>query len=173
MLKGNLPHDDSEVKIDFNESNAFFSFGDINLICRLIDEKYPDYRAVIPTDNPNTLSISRQEFLNSVKRISIFANKTTNQINVKITGSELTISAEDIDLSNEAVERLGCDYNGEDMEIGFNSKLLIEMLQNLATPDIKIELSTPSRAGIILPSSNEENEDLLMLIMPMMISSAS
>jgi DNA polymerase-3 subunit beta len=173
LLKANLPHDETEVKIDFNESNAFFSFGDIHLICRLIDEKYPDYRAVIPADNPNTLAISRQEFLNSVKRISIFANKTTNQINIKITGSELTISAEDIDLSNEAVERLGCDYNGEDMEIGFNSKLLIEMLQNLATPDIKIELSTPSRAGIILPSSNEENEDLLMLIMPMMISSAS
>ena len=170
LLKSNLPHDDSEVNINLNESNAFFSFGDVSLICRLIDEKYPDYRAVIPADNPNKLQLSRQEFLNSVKRISIFANKTTNQINIKITGSELTISAEDIDLSNEAVERLGCDYAGEDMEIGFNAKLLLEMLQNMQTDQISIELSTPNRAGIILPGTNEESEDLLMLIMPMMIA---
>lgn len=173
LLKAHLPHDESEVQINFNDSNAFFSFGDISLICRLIDERYPDYKAVIPTENPNKLSISRLDFLNSVKRISIFGNKTTNQINIKITGSELTISAEDIDLSNEAVERLGCDYAGEDMEIGFNSKLLIEMLQNINTSDIVIELSTPNRAGIILPSVNLDNEDLLMLIMPMMIASAS
>lgn len=117
--------------------------------------------------------MNRQDFLNSVKRISIFGNKTTNQINVKITGSELTIYAEDLDLSNEAVERLGCDYAGEDMEIGFNSKLLVEMLQNINTPEIIIELSTPSRAGIILPSANADDEDLLMLIMPMMIASTS
>jgi DNA polymerase-3 subunit beta len=91
-------------------------------------------------------------------------------VNIKITGSELTIHAEDIDLSNEAVERLGCDYTGEDMEIGFNSRLLIEMLQNLSTPDIIIELSSPSRAGIILPSENVEHENLLMLLMPMMIA---
>ena len=173
LLKANLPHDDTSVQVDFNESNAFFTFEDVKLICRLIDERYPDYRAVIPTENPNKLTLNRQDFLNSVKRISIFGNKTTNQINIKITGSELTISAEDIDLSNEAVERLGCDYAGEDMEIGFNSKLLIEVLQNLNTPEIIIELSTPNRAGIILPSTNEDNEDLLMLIMPMMIASAS
>jgi len=154
-------------------SNAFFSFGDIKLICRLIDERYPDYQAVIPQENPNKLTIDRNEFLNSVKRISIFGNKTTNQINIKITGSELTIHAEDLDLSNEAVERLGCDYAGEDMEIGFNSRLLIEMLQNINTPEIIIELSSPSRAGIILPSKNVENENLLMLLMPMMIAGNS
>ncbi|MFT4827226.1 MAG: DNA polymerase-3 subunit beta [Bacteroidia bacterium] len=173
LLKANLPQDDTETKVDFNESNAFFTFGDISLICRLIDERYPDYRAVIPTENPNKLTLSRQDFLNSVKRISIFGNRTTNQINIKITGSELTIYAEDLDMSNEAVERLGCDYSGEDMEIGFNSKLLIEMLQNISTPNIVIELSTPSRAGIILPSQNMDDEELLMLIMPMMISSNS
>ena len=173
LLKTNLPQDDTDCKVDFNESNAFFAFGDVRLICRLIDERYPDYKAVIPTENPNKLSINRQDFLNSVKRISIFGNKPTNQINVKITGSELTMSAEDIDLSNEAVERLGCDYAGEDMEIGFNSKLLIEMLQNISTPDIVIELSTPNRAGIILPNKNIDDENLLMLIMPMMIAGAS
>ena len=140
------------------------------MICRLIDERYPDYQAVIPEENPNKLTINRTEFLNSIKRSSIYGNKTTNQVNIKITGSELTIHAEDIDLSNEAVERLGCDYTGEDMEIGFNSRLLIEMLQNLSTPDIIIELSSPSRAGIILPSENVEHENLLMLLMPMMIA---
>ncbi|MCH1474007.1 MAG: DNA polymerase III subunit beta [Bacteroidia bacterium] len=170
LLKSNLPQDDSATQVDFNESNAFFTFGDVSLICRLIDERYPDYQAVIPEENPNKLTINRTEFLNSIKRSSIYGNKTTNQVNIKITGSELTIHAEDIDLSNEAVERLGCDYTGEDMEIGFNSRLLIEMLQNLSTPDIIIELSSPSRAGIILPSENVENENLLMLLMPMMIA---
>ena len=170
LLKSNLPQDDSATQVDFNESNAFFSFGDVSLVCRLIDERYPDYQAVIPEENPNKLTINRTEFLNSIKRSSIYGNKTTNQVNIKITGSELTIHAEDIDLSNEAVERLGCDYTGEDMEIGFNSRLLIEMLQNLSTPDIIIELSSPSRAGIILPSENVEHENLLMLLMPMMIA---
>ena len=170
LLKSNLPQDDSATQVDFNESNAFFTFGDVSLICRLIDERYPDYQAVIPEENPNKLTINRTEFLNSIKRSSIYGNKTTNQVNIKITGSELTIHAEDIDLSNEAVERLGCDYTGEDMEIGFNSRLLIEMLQNLSTPDIIIELSSPSRAGILLPSENVENENLLMLLMPMMIA---
>lgn len=170
LLKTNLPQDDTETQIDFNDSNAFFTFEDTKLICRLIDERYPDYKAVIPTDNPNKLTLHRQDFLNSVKRISIFGNKTTNQINIKITGSELTIYAEDLDMNNEAVERLGCDYAGEDMEIGFNSKLLIEMLQNLSTNEVIVELSTPSRAGIILPSENMDEENLLMLIMPMMIA---
>jgi len=173
LLKSSLPQDDSECHVDFNDSNAFFTFGDVRLICRLIDERYPDYRAVIPTENPNKLTVNRTDFLNSVKRISIFGNKSTNQINIKITGSELTISAEDIDMSNEAVERLGCDFAGEDMEIGFNSKLLIELLQNISTPDIIIELSTANRAGIILPNQNMDDEHLLMLIMPMMIASAS
>ena len=173
LLKNNLPPDDTFVQVNYNDSNAFFSFEGIKLVCRLIDERYPDYKAVIPQDNPNSLTVSRLDFLNSVKRISIFGNRTTNQINIKITGSELTISAEDIDLSNEAVERLGCDYSGEDMEIGFNSKLLIELLQNLDTSDVVIELSTPNRAGILLPSANEDNESLLMLIMPMMIATSS
>lgn len=170
LLKTNLSQDDTETQIDFNDSNAFFTFEGTKLICRLIDERYPDYKAVIPSDNPNKLTLHRQDFLNSVKRISIFGNKTTNQINIKITGSELTIYAEDLDMNNEAVERLGCDYAGEDMEIGFNSKLLIEMLQNLSTNEVIVELSTPSRAGIILPSENMDKENLLMLIMPMMIA---
>lgn len=173
LLKGTLPHDDTQVQVDYNSSNAFFTFGDIQLICRFIDERYPDYTAVIPDENPNVLTIPRTELLNSVKRISIFANKSTHQIRLKIGGSEMNISAEDIDLANEASERLNCEYEGEDIEIGFNSKLLLEMLTNLESDSIKFEMSTPNRAGIILPAENEENEDLLMLIMPMMLSQAN
>ncbi|MBK5285576.1 MAG: DNA polymerase III subunit beta, partial [Bacteroidia bacterium] len=116
LLKNVLPNDDSAVKIDYNDSNAFFSFDHISLICRLIDGKYPNYEAVIPTDNPNHLTVDRNAFLSSVKRISIFSNKTTYQVRLKITGSELNISAEDPDFSNEATERLTCQYKGEDME---------------------------------------------------------
>lgn len=170
LLKASLPANDSNVKIDFNNSNAFFSFGTTSLICRFIDERYPDYNAVIPKENPNTLSISRAEFLNSVKRISIVANKTTHQIRLKIAGSELTISAEDFDMSNEGLEKLPCDYTGEDIEIGFNSKFLMDMLIALGTDQVKFELSTPNRAGVLLPAEDEKDEEVLMLVMPMMLN---
>lgn len=170
LLKSNLPNDSTPVNITFNETNAFFSFGNIKLVCRLIEEKYPDYQAVIPDNNPNTLIIDRTDFLTSVKRISIFSNKSTNQVRLKIAGSEITISAEDIDLSNEAAERLSCDYDGDDLEIGFNARYLVEMLSNLYGKNIKFELSAPSRAGILLPDENDEGENLLMLIMPMMLN---
>lgn len=171
LLKSALKSDSSNVRLEFNDTNAHFHFEQTQLVCRLIDDKYPDYTAVIPNANPNVLTINRQDLLNSVRRVSIFANKTTHQIRLKIAGSELTISAEDIDFANEAIERLGCVYEGEDMEIGFNAKLLVEMLANMANNEVKLELSTPNRAGILVPSENEENEDLLMLLMPMMLNS--
>jgi DNA polymerase-3 subunit beta len=170
LLKSSLPDNETTVKIDFNSSNAFFGFGDTALICRFIDERYPDYNAVIPKENPNSLLISRTEFLNSVKRISIVANKTTHQIRLKIAGSELTISAEDFDMSNEGIEKLKCEYTGEDMEIGFNSRFLLDMLTALNTEFIRLEMSTPNRAGVLLPSENEDGEDMLMLVMPMMLN---
>jgi len=170
LLKSSLTDDETEVKVDFNSSNAFFGFGENTLVCRFIDERYPDYNAVIPKENPNTLNINRSEFLNSVKRISIVANKTTHQIRLKIAGSELTISAEDYDMSNEGLEKLSCDYTGEDIEIGFNSKFLMDMLNGMTTEAIKLELSTPNRAGVILPQENEEGEDVLSLVMPMMLN---
>lgn len=170
LLKSSLPDSDAIVKVDFNKSNAFFGFENTTLICRFIDERYPDYNAVIPKENPNTLLINRQEFLNSVKRISIVANKTTHQIRLKIAGSEITISAEDFDASNEGLEKLACEYTGEDMEIGFNSKFLMDMLNGMSNDMIKFELSTPNRAGVLLPSENEAGVDLLMLVMPMMLN---
>ena len=169
MLKSNL-RGDEEVLLEYNDSNAVFTFGDIVLICRLIDGKYPNYEAVIPKENPNVLVIDRLQFLSSIKRVSIFANKTTHQIKLRLAGSELSLSAEDIDFANEANERLTCNYDGDDMEIGFNSRFLMEMLNNLDSTEVKLEMSEPSRAGLLKPFAAAENEDILMLVMPVMLN---
>lgn len=170
LLKSNLSGDE-EVQLDYNESNAVFTFNDIVLICRLIDGKYPNYEAVIPKENPNVLIVDRLQFLSAIRRVSIFANKTTHQIKLKIAGSELALSAEDVDFSNEANERLTCNYNGDDLEIGFNSRFILEMLNNLDTPEVKLEMSEPNRAGLLMPAvKDNENEDILMLVMPVMLN---
>ncbi len=170
LLKSNISGDE-EIKVEYNESNAIFTFGDIIMICRLIDGKYPNYEAVIPKENPNVLIIDRLQFLSSIRRVSIFANKTTHQIKLKLAGSELSLSAEDLDFSNEANERLTCNYAGDDMEIGFNSRFLMEMLNNIDTKEVKLEMSEPSRAGLLMPVNNpNEHEDILMLVMPVMLN---
>ena len=169
LLKTNLKGDE-EVLLEYNDSNAVFTFNDIVLVCRLIDGKYPNYEAVIPKENPNVLVIDRLQFMSSIKRVSIFANKTTHQIKLKLAGSELSLSAEDIDFANEANERLTCNYDGDDMEIGFNSRFLVEMLNNLESTEVRLEMSEPSRAGLLKPSDKEENEDILMLVMPVMLN---
>jgi len=171
LLKSALPSDDVNVSVEYNSTSAFFKFGNINMVCRLIDERYPDYEAVIPLNNPNKLSIDRLAFLGSLSRVAIYANKTTHQVRLKINGSELNISSEDIDFANEAHERLSCQYEGEDMEIGFNARFLIEMLKNLACEEVSLEMSTPNRAGLLLPQGGDENEDVLMLVMPVMLNS--
>lgn len=170
LIKSSIPTDRSMVKIEFNASNAFFSFGNLKMICRLIDERFPDYENAIPMNNPNKLVISKTDFFNSLRRISIYANKTTHQVRLKIAGSELQISAEDLDFSNEANERLACDYQGEDMEIGFNARFLLEMLNNLDCDNVELQLSAPNRAGILTPADKSDNEDLLMLVMPVMLN---
>lgn len=170
LLKSNLTGTE-EVLMEYNESNAVFTFNDIVLICRLIDGKYPNYDAVIPKENPNVLTIDRAQFLSSIKRVSIFANKTTHQVKLKLAGSELALSAEDVDFSNESNERLTCNYVGDDMEIGFNSRFLMEMLNNIETSEIRLEMSEPSRAGLLMPAlKDNENEDILMLVMPVMLN---
>ncbi|TDS14899.1 DNA polymerase III subunit beta [Sphingobacterium paludis] len=170
LLKSSLPSDETVVAIEYNNTNAFFQFGNIHLICRLIDERYPDYEAVIPQVNPNKLTVDRLLFLNTLRRVVIFANKTTHQVRLKISGSELHISAEDLDFANEAHERLSCQFEGQDMEIGFNAKFLVEMLNNLSSSEVVIEMSTPNRAGLLIPAIKEENEDILMLVMPVMLN---
>jgi len=170
LLKATLPSENTDVSIDFNMSNAFFKFGSIRMICRLIDERFPDYENVIPSQNPIKMTISRTDLLGSLKRIAIYANKTTHQVRLKITGSELQVSAEDLDFSNEANERLSCEHEGEDIEIGFNAKFLIEMLSNLDTDQIKLNMSAPNKAGVILPVEKDKDEDILMLVMPVMLN---
>ncbi|WP_196885009.1 DNA polymerase III subunit beta [Aureivirga sp. CE67] len=171
LLKGILGSNDTDVTIEYNETNAKFIFDNVVLICRLIDGKYPNYNAVIPQENPNKLTVDRATFLNSVKRVSIFSSKTTHQIRLKMAGTELNISAEDIDYANKADERLNCDYQGDDMQIGFNSRFLTEMLSNLGSDQILIEMSMPNRAGILTPIDGvEEGEIITMLVMPVMLN---
>mgnify|MGYP006079273225 FL=1 len=171
ILKGILGSADSDVTIEYNQSNAKFIFNNVVLECRLIDGKYPNYDAVIPKENPNKLTVDRASFLNSARRVSIFSSKTTHQIRLKMAGTELNISAEDIDYSNKADERLNCDYQGDDMQIGFNSRFLTEMLSNLDSSEILIEMSLPNRAGILTPiDGNEEGEQVTMLVMPVMLN---
>jgi DNA polymerase-3 subunit beta len=170
LLK-NILTTSGKVKVEYNNTNVSFTFGNTHLVSRLIDGKYPNYDAVIPKENPNKLVVDREAFLNSIRRVSIFANKTTHQVRLKVKGSELNVSAEDLDFSNEASERLTCNYKGEDMEIGFNSKFLAEMLSNIDTEEVQFEMSSPSRAGVMLPAKNgNKEEDILMLVMPVMLN---
>jgi len=170
LLKNALPGDLTNVSMSYNDANAFFQFDGIDLSCRLIDARYPDYNAVIPKDNPHLLTIGRSDFQNSLRRISIFSNKTTHQVILNVTGSSLQVSAQDLDFSNEANEKLDCEYTGEDLQIGFNARFLIEMLGVMPGEEVKMKLSTPTRAGLLLPSVPEDNEDLLMLVMPVMLN---
>lgn len=162
---------DEMVKVEFNKTNASFVFGDYVLVCRLIDGRYPNYDAVIPKVNPNQLVIDRQSFLSAIRRVAVFSSKATHQVRFRIAGQEIMLTAEDLDFANEAKERLTCSYTGEDMEIGFNSRFFQEMLSNVASEEVRLEMSAPNRAGILCPVVNEEtNEDILMLLMPVMLS---
>lgn len=170
LLKNALPANDT-VTISFNKANAFFAFGQMNLVCRLIDARYPDYNAVIPVDNPNVMTANRADFQNSLKRIAIYANKTTNQVVLDVSDKSLTVSAQDLDFSNEATEQMSCTFDGAPLRIAFNAKFLVEMLTVLDCEEVRMEFSTPSRAGILTPVE-EENKDreILMLVMPVMLN---
>jgi len=171
LLKNIFSGSEVPVTIEYNKTNAFFAFSNIHLFCRLIDGKYPNYEAVIPKDNPNKLTIDRHALLSTIRRVAIFANQSTHQIRFKVTGQELMLSAEDIDFSNEARERLSCSYQGEDIEIGFNSKFMLEMLTNIDTDEVMLEMSAPNRAGILTPVNNDnKEEEILMLVMPVMLN---
>lgn len=171
LLKNLLPKEEFDVKIEFDEKNAFFSLSNYKLICRLVEGNYPSYNSVIPTKNPNVMQIDRLMFFNTVKRVSVFSNQASNLIKLNIADNQLVVSAQDIDFSISAVERLACEYDGDEMEIGFKSTFLQEILTNISAADVKVEMSDPTRAGLLLPAENaDENEDMLMLLMPMMIN---
>jgi DNA polymerase III subunit beta len=167
LLKGSLPHN-TEVAISISKTNIAFAYGSIVLITRLIDERFPDYSNAIPKENPNELSISRSELLSSLRRVIIFSNKQTSQVRLKIALNEVLVSAEDMDMNNEASETLGCNYNGTAMEIGFNAKFLIEMLSTISSEEVLIKMSAPNRAALLSPVAGEDN--LVMLLMPVMLN---
>ena len=172
VLKTILTDFEKNVSIEFNDTNAKFTYESFTLSCRLIEGKYPNYEAVIPKENPNKLIIERILLLNSVRRVGIFSNKSTNQIKFKIAGAELNISAEDYDYNNNAEERVNCNYYGDDIEIGFNSRFLIDMLNNLDCKDVCLSMSLPNKAGIITPNEkSDDDEEITMLIMPVMLNS--
>lgn len=171
LLKNSLPSDNTPLKMSFNKQNAYFVFGNIKLSCRLIDERFPDYENVIPLNNANSMSVNRTEFISSLKRISIYANKSTNLVKFKIASGSLLVSAEDLDFSNEASENLNCEYEGDDIEIGFQARMFMEMLSNLHSPEIAVKMSEPNRAALLLSTDQYEKEDILMLVMPVSLTS--
>ncbi len=170
LLRNVLPDNDSEITISYNSNHLFITNGTTRLICRLIDARFPDYKVVIPIDNPYKLVVNKNEFQSALRRINVFSNKSTNQVALAISGSELQLTAQDVDFSFEGNERMSCDYNGEDLQIAFNAKFLIEMLNAADDNEVKVELSTPTKAGIVKPIEQEEGSDLLMLVMPLMLN---
>jgi DNA polymerase-3 subunit beta len=167
IFKNILSNSNDEVLIEFNENMAKFTFGENIWICRLIDGKYPNYNAVVPKENPNVLTINRNLLLNSIRRASIFSNKSTNQVRFKLSGNVLHLHAEDTEYANKAEMQVPCSYNGEDINIGFSSKFLTEMISVLGSDDVTIKMSQPNRPGILEPADGlDENEHILMLSMP-------
>ena len=170
LLKGILPKDDSQVALSFDNKNAIVKFNDYTLICRLIEGTYPNYQAVIPTDTPRKLTIDRAELCGSLRRVSVCSNQANNLIKLSIMANQLTVSAQDIDFSVSAHERVKCLYEGEDMEIGFKSSYLIEILSNLNCNEVVINLSAANRAGTFIPlDKSSVDEDVLMLLCPMQL----
>ncbi|MEI8074565.1 MAG: DNA polymerase III subunit beta [Bacteroidota bacterium] len=170
LLKNALPDNEDELTISYNSNHLFVQHGSTQMICRLIDARFPDYKVVIPADNPYKLIVSKSDFQGALRRVNVFSNKSTNQVALNISGSELQLAAQDIDFSFEGNERMNCSYDGEDLQIAFNAKFLIEMLNAADTDDVKMELSTPTKAGLIKPTEQAEGEDLLMLVMPLMLN---
>ena len=170
LLKGLLIKEDHNIRLDFDNKNAVFTLSNYKLVCRLVEGNYPSYNSVIPANNPNKLGISRLTFYNTVKRVSVFSNQASNLVKLHIEENNMIVSAQDIDFAISAEERLNCDYEGDMMEIGFKSTFLLEILSNLASGEVRLELSDPSRAGLLLPGEKGDDEDLLMLLMPMMIN---
>jgi len=170
LLRNVLQKFDKDVTMQMDKNNASFNAGDYTIFCRLVDANYPAYNSVIPKQNPNKLVVDRIEFLNTMKRVSVFSNPATNLIRLAISGNSVEISAEDLDNALSAVEHVNCQYEGEPIVIGFRSSYFLELLTNLTCTEVRIELSEPNRAGLIFPAEPEdENEDILMLLMPMML----
>jgi DNA polymerase-3 subunit beta len=170
LLKTLLTKSDDPVKIAFDENNAYVSTDDFEMVCRLIEGRYPNYNSVIPQDNPNKVTIERLPFLNALERVSVFSNPASSLVKLQLLDNSIIVSAQDIDFSTSAEEKIVCQHDGENLSIGFKATFLIEILSNISANDIVLALADPSRAGVIVPVENEENEELLMLSMPMVLN---
>jgi len=170
LVKTAIPASEDEITISYNSNHLFVQHGTTQMSCRLIDARFPDYKVVIPAENPYRLTVNKNDFQSALRRINVFSNKSTNQVALNISGSELQLAAQDVDFSFEGNERMKCQYNGEDMTIAFNAKFLIEMLSAADSDEVNMELSTPTKAGLIKPTDQDENEELLMLVMPLMLN---
>lgn len=170
LLKTILPKESETVEVKFDENNAYIKMSSYTMTCRFIEGRYPNYNSVIPQNNTNKVVLDRLAFLNALKRVSVFSNQASNLVKLQLSDKSIVVSAQDIDYSTAAEETISCDYTGTAMNVGFKSNFLIEILNNIPSSEISLELSDPSRAGLILPTENEENEDLLMLLMPMMLN---
>jgi DNA polymerase-3 subunit beta len=170
ILKNALPDNDDNITVSYNSNHLFVTHGNTQMSCRLIDARFPDYKVVIPADNPYKMIVTKPDFQGALRRVSVFSNKSTNQVVLNITGSELQLAAQDIDFSFEGTERMKCQYDGEDLQIAFNARFLIEMLNAAESDEVRMELSTPTKAGILKPMEGDENEELLMLVMPLMLN---
>ena len=171
LLRNILPREEGPFTVEFDDKNAFFNLNDYKVVCRLVEGNYPNYNSVIPKNNPRKITIDRVEFYNTLKRVSVFSNQASNLVKLQLKGNQVMVSAQDIDFSISAYERIKCQYEGEEIEIGFKSVFLLEILANITSQDVMIELADPTRAGLFLPVETEnESEDLLMLLMPMMIN---
>jgi DNA polymerase-3 subunit beta len=170
LLKSALPDNEDEISISYNGNHLFVKHGTTQMSCRLIDARFPDYKVVIPADNPYKMVVVKNEFQSALRRVSVFSNKSTNQVALNISGSELQLAAQDVDFSFEGNERMKCQYDGEDITIAFNARFLIEMLNAADSNEVRLELATPTKAGIIKPTELDDNEELLMLVMPLMLN---
>ncbi len=170
LLKAILPKESGEISIGFDDSNAYITMENFNLVCRLIEGRYPNYNGVIPAQNPYKVTVDRLLLFNALKRVSVFSNPASSLVKLSISANHILISAQDIDFSTSAEETIPCVYEGSDMNIGFKGTYLIEILNNIPSQEAILELADPSRAGLILPSENDTDEDLLMLLMPMMLN---
>ena len=170
LLKNLLAKSEDEVKVTFGQKNASFEFDSTIVVCRQIEGRFPNYSAVIPQGNQNVVTVDRQTMVNACKRVAVFANNGTAQLRLALSENQIKISAQDIDFSTSAEETISCDYNGMPMAIGFKAPFLIDLLSSISSTEVQLKLADPARAGLILPAENAENEDILMLLMPMLLN---
>ncbi len=170
LLRSILPRESGLVEIQFDENNAYINMGAYKMVCRFVEGRYPNYNSVIPQDNPNNVTIDRLTLLNALKRVSVFSNPSIGLVKLQLSEEKIVVTAQDIDFLTSAEETIACNYEGNVMNIGFKAAFLIDILNNIPSADVRIELSDPSRAGLILPVEKDEDEDMLTLLMPMMLN---